>query len=266
MRVKRAPFWDALDEPSISWSQRGDAPAGEAEPVTGDAKEAADEAILLALSAALGLEPDVAGPVLVEDRGREALHALVGRAAAQGFDDAIELLHGAQEEAETSESSASALAEHDEEEPEADAQAAAEQPTVAPAAAEQPTVPPAAAEQPTVAQAAGAQADVAPAVWRRVGNDVLAPDGSVLGTVHSVLAPDGRTRSLKATCKVHPARTRCSLFINVPAWCIPAEVEADLVAWLGQAGDPARCSPEEHAAEARQVKIARGIRVKQPRI
>ena len=175
--------------------------------------------MLLALSAALGLEPDVAGPVLVDDRGREALDALVGRAAAQGFEDAIGLLHQDcqdQEEAERPEGSASSLAENEEEAPEASAQAAAEQPTVAqaaaeqptvaPAAAEQPTVAPAAAEQPTVAQAAAAQADVAPAVWRRVGNDVLAPDGRVLGTVHSILAPDGRTRSLKATCRVHPAK------------------------------------------------------------
>jgi len=155
-----------LDEPTISWSQHGDAPAGEAEPVAGNAKEAADEAMLLALSAALGLEPDVAGPVLVDDRGREALDALVGRAAAQGFEDAIGLLHQDcqdQEEAERPEGSASSLAENEEEAPEASAQAAAEQPTVAQAAAEQPTVAPAAAEQPTVAPAAARSPP-----WRRL--------------------------------------------------------------------------------------------------
>jgi len=94
---------------------------------------------------------------------------------------------------------------------------------------------------------------------RREGPRVLTPDGRVLGAVHRI-----GPRGLKATCRLHAAGG-CNLFISVRAGWIREELEADLVAWLGQARDPARCPSGVHAERARRIKVARGIKVKPPR-
>ena len=84
-------------------------------------------------------------------------------------------------------------------------------------------------------------------------NRLCKPTGEPVGTIYFV-GPNG----FKAVCKTH-GTGRCSCYLSVKSAADHEATERALIGWLAAAADAA---VEGHQEQARELKLARGVRIR----